>query len=57
MVALVIQPIVSGFASGAAGKHIVGVGGLCIGYDSGDAVLSEYTPKFDFTGGNIEKSS
>ncbi|NUP84054.1 MAG: arylsulfatase [Nonomuraea sp.] len=29
--------------------------GLCIGYDSGDAVSSEYTPKFDFTGGRISK--
>ena len=29
--------------------------GLCIGYDSGDAVSSEYTPKFEFTGGEIVK--
>jgi arylsulfatase A-like enzyme len=29
--------------------------GLCIGYDSGDAVSSEYTPKFEFTGGRIVK--
>jgi hypothetical protein len=29
--------------------------GLCIGYDSGDAVSSEYTPRFDFTGGRIVK--
>ena len=29
--------------------------GLCIGYDSGDAVSSEYKPKFPFTGGKIEK--
>ena len=29
--------------------------GLCIGYDGGDAVSSEYTPKFDFTGGQIVK--
>jgi arylsulfatase len=27
--------------------------GLCIGYDSGDAVSSEYMPKFPFTGGRI----
>ena len=25
--------------------------GLCIGYDSGDSVSSEYKPKFEFTGG------
>jgi arylsulfatase len=29
--------------------------GLCIGYDSGDAVSKEYQPKFEFTGGEIEK--
>ena len=29
--------------------------GLCIGYDGGDAVSSEYTPRFDFTGGSIVK--
>jgi arylsulfatase A-like enzyme len=29
--------------------------GLCIGYDGGDAVSSEYQPKFEFTGGSIVK--
>jgi hypothetical protein len=29
--------------------------GLCIGYDSGDAVSSDYRPKFPFTGGRIVK--
>jgi arylsulfatase len=29
--------------------------GLCIGYDSGDAVSSLYKPKFEFTGGTIVK--
>ena len=29
--------------------------GLCIGYDGGDAVSSEYTPKFEFTGGRVVK--
>jgi hypothetical protein len=29
--------------------------GLCIGYDGGDAVSSEYKPKFAFTGGTIVK--
>jgi arylsulfatase len=29
--------------------------GLCIGYDSGDAVSSLYSPTFEFTGGEIVK--
>jgi hypothetical protein len=29
--------------------------GLCVGYDGGDAVSAEYTPAFEFTGGNIVK--
>ena len=29
--------------------------GLCIGYDGGDAVSSEYEPKFEFTGGHVVK--
>jgi hypothetical protein len=29
--------------------------GLCIGYDGGDAVSSEYKPKFEFTRGRIVK--
>ena len=29
--------------------------GLCIGYDCGDAVSSQYRPKFEFTGGRIVK--
>jgi arylsulfatase len=29
--------------------------GLCIGYDGGDAVSSEYTPRFEWTGGEIVK--
>ena len=29
--------------------------GLCVGYDGGDAVSSEYTPKFEFTNGRIVK--
>jgi hypothetical protein len=29
--------------------------GLCIGYDGGDAVSSEYKPKFEFTNGRIIK--
>jgi arylsulfatase len=29
--------------------------GLCVGYDSGDAVSSEYKPKFEWGGGRIVK--
>jgi hypothetical protein len=29
--------------------------GLCIGYDAGDAVSSEYKPKFEWSGGEIVK--
>ena len=29
--------------------------GLCIGYDGGDAVSSEYKPRFEWTGGRIVK--
>jgi arylsulfatase len=29
--------------------------GLCVGYDSGDAVSSAYTPQFEWTGGEIVK--
>jgi hypothetical protein len=29
--------------------------GLCIGYDSGDAVSAEYRPKFEWSGGEIVK--
>ena len=29
--------------------------GLCIGYDGGDAVSSEYKPTFEFSGGSISK--
>jgi hypothetical protein len=29
--------------------------GLCIGYDGGDAVSSEYKPKFELSGGTVVK--
>jgi hypothetical protein len=29
--------------------------GLCVGYDGGDAVSSEYTPTFEWSGGQIHK--
>jgi hypothetical protein len=36
-------------------RHSLCGEGLCIGYDGGDAVSSEYEPKFEFTGGRIIK--
>jgi hypothetical protein len=38
-----------------AGRYSLAGEGLCIGYDGGDAVSSEYKPKFEFTGGKIVK--
>jgi hypothetical protein len=38
----------------AQGSRLCGEG-LCIGYDSGDAVSSAYTPKFEWRGGRIHK--
>jgi arylsulfatase A-like enzyme len=29
--------------------------GLCVGYDGGDAVSSQYKPRFEFTGGKVVK--
>jgi arylsulfatase len=37
------------------GRYSLAGEGLCIGYDGGDAVSSEYRPKFPFTGGRIVK--
>jgi hypothetical protein len=37
------------------GRYSLTGEGLCIGYDGGDAVSSEYTPKYPFTGGRIYK--
>jgi hypothetical protein len=37
------------------GRYALAGEGLCIGYDSGDAVSSEYKPKFPFAGGRIIK--
>ena len=38
-----------------ASRFALGGEALCIGYDAGDAVSSEYTPRFEFTGGRIVK--
>jgi arylsulfatase len=40
---------------GIASRYSLCGEGLCIGYDGGDAVSSDYTPKFEFTGGKIVK--
>lgn len=37
------------------GRYILCGEGLCIGYDGGDAVSSEYKPQFPFAGGRIVK--
>jgi arylsulfatase len=38
-----------------ASRYSLAGEGLCIGYDGGDAVSSEYRPKFPFTGGRVVK--
>ena len=38
-----------------SGHYAICGEGLCIGYDSGDAVSREYNSKFSFTGGTILK--
>jgi len=38
-----------------SGHYALSGEGLCIGYDSGDAISSEYKPKFEFSGGRIIK--
>jgi arylsulfatase A-like enzyme len=40
---------------GIASRYSLCGEGLCVGYDGGDAVSSEYTPRFPFTGGRIVK--
>jgi arylsulfatase A-like enzyme len=37
------------------GHYALAGEGLCIGYDSGDAVSSEYKPQFPFAGGRVVK--
>jgi len=38
-----------------SGRYSLCGEGLCVGYDGGDAVSSQYMPKFEFTGGKIIK--
>ena len=37
------------------GHYALAGEGLCIGYDSGDAVSRDYKPKFPFSGGRVIK--
>lgn len=37
------------------GRYILCGEGLCVGYDGGDAVSSEYKPQFPFSGGRVLK--
>lgn len=37
------------------GRYILCGEGLCVGYDGGDAVSSEYKPQFPFQGGRVIK--
>jgi arylsulfatase len=37
------------------GRYALCGEGLCIGYDGGDAVSSEYKPQFPFTNGRVIK--
>jgi len=37
------------------GRYILCGEGLCVGYDGGDAVSSEYRPQFPFSGGRVIK--
>jgi len=39
-----------------SGHYALAGEGLAIGYDSGDAVSSEYEPEFPFTGGEVIKA-
>ena len=49
------KPVASGDFRTQTGHYALCGEGLCIGYDSGDAVSSEYKPKFPFSGGRIIK--
>jgi arylsulfatase len=49
------QVIAQGEIRTIASRYSLCGEGLCIGYDGGDAVSSEYRPQFPFTGGRIVK--
>jgi arylsulfatase len=47
------QAVTSGDFRTQSGHYALAGEGLAIGYDSGDAVSSDYQPRFEFSGGNI----
>jgi arylsulfatase len=49
------EAVASGDFRTQTGHYALAGEGLGIGYDSGDAVSSEYKPKFPFSGGRIIK--
>ena len=49
------KPVDSGKFRIQTGHYALCGEGLCIGYDSGDAVSAEYKGKFPFSGGRIIK--
>jgi arylsulfatase len=49
------QEVASGPLRTQSGHFSLCGEGLCIGYDGGDAVSSEYKPRFEWTGGRIRK--
>jgi hypothetical protein len=49
------KPAAEGAMRTMTGRYSLCGEGLCIGYDGGDAVSKEYTPKFPFSGGRVIK--
>ena len=49
------NPVASGAFRTQTGHYALAGEGLCIGYESGDAVSAEYKGKFPFSGGRIIK--
>jgi arylsulfatase len=47
------EAVASGDCRTQSGHYALCGEGLAIGYDSGDAVSADYTPRFEFSGGNI----
>jgi arylsulfatase len=47
------QAVASGPMRAQVGKFTLAGDGLCIGYDSGDAVSGQYANGFPFTGGKL----
>ncbi|MFE2959325.1 sulfatase-like hydrolase/transferase [Nocardia tengchongensis] len=49
------QPVNKGAMRAQIGMFSLAGDGLCVGYDSGDSVTTQYRPPGTFTGGTIEK--